>query len=418
MLIPDRAGKVGAGLRVGYVLKRFPRLSQTFVLAEILELERRGVEVRVASLLPPLDDADKVDTRALRAKVDVLPDGYAVWPNEDGLEGLVAGKTERARERIAHWSAALAELWGSEGIDCLHAHFGSDATTVALLAGRRIARPVSFTAHARDIFKHYATEDEDRLARRSKMALADAVVTVSDFNKSYLAAMAGPSSAGKIERIYNGIDLAAIRPGPAAKREQGLILAVGRLIEKKGFGDLIAACAVLRSGGVDFRCEIVGEGPLRESLEAQVRACGLEDDVSFVGAVPPAEVLRHMRRASVFALPCVVAADGDRDGLPTVLLEALASGLPAVTTRVAGTPEIITDGITGRIVDPADPARLAEALASLLMQPDLAGRCGHQGRAKAERDFDITTNVGALHDLFTRYTSQFDRRASAALAAE
>lgn len=418
MPIHDRVPRRSRPLRVGYVLKRFPRLSQTFVLAEILELERRGVEVRVASLLPALDDAEKVAVHRLRARVDVLPDGAADWPADCWPDGLVAGKTADGRARIAHWSLALADLWAHEQIDCLHAHFGSDATTVALTAGHTMGRPVSFTAHARDIFKRYASEHEDLTARRTKIALADAVVTVSDFNRTYLSAITGPGQAGKVERIYNGIDLAAIAPGPAAQREQGLILAVGRLVEKKGFRDLIAACAALRSAGIDFRCEIVGDGPLRDSLEHQARASGLEGAVSFVGAVPAAEVTSRMQRAAVFALPCVVAADGDRDGLPTVLLEALASGLPAVTTNVAGTPEIITDDVTGRLVEPSSSGRLAEALASILTRPALAERYGREGRAKAERDFDITTNVGALHDLFARYTERFDRRASATLAAE
>ncbi|MCZ8102039.1 MAG: glycosyltransferase [Burkholderiales bacterium] len=405
-------------LRVGYVLKRFPRLSQTFVLAEILELERRGVDVRVASLLPALDDAEKVASQRLRARVDVLSDGAARWPSGRWPDGLAAGKTAEAKARLAHWSMALAELWANEQIDCLHAHFGSDATTVALTAGHTLGRPVSFTAHARDIFKRYASEDEDLTARRTKIALADAVFTVSDFNRSYLSSIAGPGQAGKIERIYNGIDLASITPGPVAQRERGLILAVGRLIEKKGFRDLIAACAVLRSQGVDFRCDIVGDGPLRESLKEQARALGLERDIAFVGAVPAAEVLSRMQSAAAFALPCVVAADGDRDGLPTVLLEALASGLPAVTTNVAGTPEIIADGVTGRLVEPSSCRQLADALANVLTRPALAERFGREGRAKAERDFDITSNVGALHDLFARYTERFDRRTAATLAAE
>ncbi len=175
---------------------------------------------------------------------------------------------------------------------------------------------------------------------RSKMRDARFVVTVSDFNKAYLQGLLN-GGQGDVRRLYNGIDLRTFTPDPAVRREPGLILSVGRLVEKKGFEDLIQACAWLHEGQVQFRCEIIGTGERREALKALIAELDLEQHVTLVGPRPQDEVLRAYRRATVFALPCIVASDGNRDGLPTVLLEAMAVGLPVVSTRLVGVPEIV-----------------------------------------------------------------------------
>jgi glycosyltransferase involved in cell wall biosynthesis len=405
-------------LRVGYVLKRFPRLSQTFIRTEIVALERRGVDVSIASLLPPLEADWAVDVSNVRAGVTVLREGRAADAPSLELQRLTPGIGAEKRRRLASWVDALCRCWEASPPDLIHAHFGSDAATVALLGGQRLGRPATFTAHARDIFKTYVDDASDRAMRRAKIEMADAVVTVSDFNVRYLMDLCGPQSPSTIRRIYNGLPLEQVPFAAAQGREPGLILAVGRLIEKKGFASLLHALAILRSSGLSCRAEIVGDGPLAGPLRDLAALLQLQHDVTFTGARPAQAVLERMRSASVFALPCVVARDGDRDGLPTVLIEAMASGLPCVSTRVAGISELIEDGRTGRLVAPDSPAELAEAIGMLLTRPELANNCRRNARMSVERDFDITTNVGALHDLFQTVVRRHGRGSETAVAAE
>lgn len=240
--------------------------------------------------------------------------------------------------------------------------------------------------------------------RRRKIAAARFVVTVSDYNRRHLVEFAGEQAAGKIHRLYNGIDLSRFAFGGevGGLEEPPLFLSVGRLIEKKGFTHLVEACRILGGEGVAARYLIIGEGPERDALLAQSRATGLEGQIELAGALPQEAVLAAMRRATAIVLPCVISASGDRDGLPTVLLEALAAGLPAISTTTTGIPEIIDHGRTGLLVPPADPPRLARAMREILTDPELAARLRREGRAKAEREFDLRTNVAVLKGYFVR----------------
>jgi glycosyltransferase involved in cell wall biosynthesis len=205
-------------------------------------------------------------------------------------------------------------------------------------------------------------------------------------------------AAGDVRRLYNGIDLDAFTPAPHVERDPALILSVGRLVEKKGFEDLIRACALLRQAGVEARCEIIGAGERREALQALIDTLDLGQQVRLVGPKPQDEVMAAYRRAAVFALPCVVAEDGNRDGLPTVLLEAMASGLPVVSTNLVGVPEIVDDGVNGLLVEPGDVAGLAAQLARLLRDAGLRHRLGEAGRRKVAERFDVRQNVAQLHN--------------------
>jgi colanic acid/amylovoran biosynthesis glycosyltransferase len=220
---------------------------------------------------------------------------------------------------------------------------------------------------------------------------------VSDFNAAHLRGLC-PEAAGCIHRLYNGIDLSLF--SPAANPVPGRILAVGRLVEKKGFADLIAACGVLRDKGQRFDCRIVGDGPLQEALATQIAGLGLEDRVSLVGPMPQEALVGELAQAALAVLPCVVTQDGDRDGLPTVLLEAMGAGLPVVTTTVTGGPEIVADGETGFICPPNDPVALAGALGVLILEPSRARAMGLAGRKRAERLFDLAPNVAQLAGRF------------------
>jgi colanic acid/amylovoran biosynthesis glycosyltransferase len=221
-------------------------------------------------------------------------------------------------------------------------------------------------------------------------------VTVSDFNRDYLRDLLG-DVPGEVRRLYNGIDLSLFRAAAAAPRDVRRIVAVGRLVEKKGFADLIAACGLLRDSGVEFRCEIIGQGPLESTLRSQIASLGVEEYVTLIGPRPQDEVLQAYQGAAIFALPCIVGADGNRDGLPTVLLEALATGAACVSTDVTGVPEILTHERDGLIVPQNDPAALAAALTRLLNDAELRARFARAGRARVERDFDVRQNVATLH---------------------
>ena len=221
------------------------------------------------------------------------------------------------------------------------------------------------------------------------------MVTVSDFNKAYLENLIGDLPSD-IRRLYNGVDLNRFRVGNEEDRRPDLILGVGRLVEKKGFDVLIRACDLLVKWGVDFRCQIIGKGSERERLKALIAELGLDDRVALLGPRPQDEVAEAYRRAAIFALPCIVGSDGNRDGLPTVLLEAMASGLPAVSTSLTGVPEIIDDGINGLLVEPEDVEELARALAALLKDESLRREMGRAARRKVEEVFDVHKNVAQL----------------------
>lgn len=404
-------------LTVGYVLKRFPRLSETFVLNEILELERQGHRVEVFSLLTPPQEERHALLTELKARVTYLPSasGLEKLKVHDGLrqeslsfgalldadadgDPLFNGKSGRDIAALHLKAMAVAVLARQRGVRHLHAHFGSDATTVAQLTGRLTGLPYSFTAHARDIYHTYTTAADDNAMRRAKIAEAAFVATVSEYNRAHLARIA-PAHMTRIRCLYNGIDLTRFMPR-STDRQQGLVVAVGRLIDKKGFGDLIAACGLLKRSRPGMRCRIIGDGPLRAQLEAQIDALDLNGRVEITGSIPQERLIGLMREASVAVLPCVVSESGDRDGLPTVLLEAMALALPVVTTTVSGGPEIVVHGKTGILVEPSDPIGLAASIEALLESPAAAAAMGQEGRKRAEGLFCLKRNVGVLAGLF------------------
>lgn len=233
---------------------------------------------------------------------------------------------------------------------------------------------------------------------RRKLKDASGVVTISDFHLEYLRDTYGPH-AGHVIRVYNGLDLEEFAYSEPRHRPP-IILAVGRLVEKKGFADLIGACRLLTGRGRRFLCRIVGAGALKADLQARIEGLGLSDRIELVGPRPQCEVIREMRDAAVLAMPCIVGADGDRDGLPNVIQEALALGTPVISTDVTGIPEVVRDGETGLRVPQKDPAALADALERLLVNPDLRIHLARGGRDLIEAEFDIQRNTARRRALF------------------
>lgn len=389
---------------IGYVVKRFPRYSETFVVNEMLAHEAAGVPITIFSLYAPNDTHFQDAIAHLRAPVRYLTaDGLKaaefwdamrqtgalipqVWPTLPEAEG--------AEAREVYQALLLAREVRRTGISHLHAHFASTATTVAMLAARFSGVPFTFTAHAKDIF-HESVRPDDL---RRKLALAAAVVTVSDFNVRYLRETFG-ASALRIERIYNGVPLHQFSYEPPRHRSVRIV-AVGRLVEKKGFRYLIDACAQLAARGSAATCEIIGTGPLEADLRAQVSRLQLDDRVRLMGPQPRSAVVQALRGAAVCVAPCIIGSDSDRDGLPTILLEAMAVGTPCVATDVTGIPEVIHQGETGLLVPQANPSALADAIDRLLADEHLRVSLATRARQLIERQFDIHTNAARLRDVF------------------
>jgi glycosyltransferase involved in cell wall biosynthesis len=403
-------------MRIGYVVKRYPRYSETFIVNEILAHEAVGLEIEIFALRPPNDRYFQDIIAQVRSPVNYLYLPTESWMPEalaaEALKGTIfwatlqeaslvlpnfwtALEVARGEEvRDVYQSIILAQEVRRKGICHLHAHFGTQATTVTRLAAHFAGVPYTFTAHAKDIF-HESVQPEDL---RRKLADAAAVVTVSDYNLQYLR-QHYDVAAERVQRIYNGLDLSRF-PYTEPDNRQMVIVSVGRLIEKKGFADLIAACGILARRGCSFSCQLIGTGPLEAELRQQIEELGLQDKVQLLGARPQREVIEYMQNAAVFAAPYVVGSDGNTDGLPTVLLEAMALGTPCVSTNVTGVPEVLRDRQTGLMVPQHDATALAQASERLLTDTDLRVKLATQARHLIKTEFDIHHNTASLRTLF------------------
>jgi glycosyltransferase involved in cell wall biosynthesis len=269
---------------------------------------------------------------------------------------------------------------------------------VAWFASRLTGLPFSYTTHAKDL---YLTAPRS-LRRRSRDARF--IATCTGHNVDYLKSILPPQDHGKIRLVYHGVDLVRFAFRERSPRETGqapLILSVGRLVPKKGHDDLIAACAILAGRGVDFRCAIVGGGPLHDELSGVIDRRGLSGIVSLEGAMAQTELIGLYRRADIFALAPRITANGDRDGIPNVLAEAMAMGVPVVSTELSGIPELVRHGYSGLLTHPASPGELADALERLLGDPDYARSLAINGRAELERAWNCDKTTQTLRDLMS-----------------
>ena len=392
--------------RIGYVLKMYPRLSETFVVTEILAMEREGAELDLFSLRPPTDGRFHEAVSRVRAPVTYLPSPTRAADLWSALETCRLHHPANVLDHLdellavppgdAHQALLLALAVTERGITHLHAHFGSVAASVARLAARIAGITYSVTLHAKDIFH----EEVDRAALAERLRDAALAVTVSDYNERYLHSVYG-DAAHSVVRIYNGIDLEAF-PMTAPLHRPRRVVGVGRLVEKKGFDHLLAAVALLRHRNQEVRLDLVGGGVEELALRARADALGIADLVTFHGALTQDETKEVVTGAAALAAPCVVAGDGNRDGLPTVVLESLALGTPVVSTPVTGIPEAILHGSTGLLVPESDPVALADALAALVDDPALRCELAAAGRRHVETHFDARTSGRLLHERIDR----------------
>ena len=392
---------------LGLLVKIYPKLSETFILEEILGLERLGLPLRLYALAPATDAISHPAVARVRAPLVVVPASAAGRLGDfarrhlgllarqplrylGALAGAVAGGQAR------HWLRAgwLAAQLQADGVAHLHSHFISLPTDIALLVSRLLGLPFSVSAHAKDIYLGQPTD------LRRKLTAARFTVTCTEANRQVLAGIA-PQAA--VHRMYHGIDHGLFHPRQRlADGQVPLIVSVGRLRAKKGLDCLIDACALLRQRGVDFGCEIVGYGDEQAALAAQIGRLGLADRVRLVGKLAREQVIARYARAAVYVQPSRIAADGDRDGIPNVLLEAMAMGLPVVASRVSGIPELVEHGLNGLLVDADRPEQLADAITQLLDRPALGCELGCRARDKVTEQFDNDRNLRLLCSLLQR----------------
>lgn len=403
-------------MKIGYVVKKYPRLSETFILNEILGLEAAGVDVSVFSLNLPDEGRFHPQLARQQGEVHYLP-AFGSRPALEAFQslrdlgvdsrgltdtlGFVDLLPDNKRASLLIQALHLARQARDAGISHLHAHFMTGAAHCCQIAHVVSGLPFSVTAHAKDVYRNTV----DRKLFVEIANTASAVVTVCEANRRFIEdeLLAESSSAARIVRIYNGIPLDDFTVDPQPRDPQ-LILGVGRLVEKKGFGVLLQACAVLRDRGFEFRCVIAGEGDERGELERSIARLGLQGRVSLVGATTRDQVAAWMARARVLAAPCVTASDGNQDALPTVLLEALAAGLPVVSTTLGGIPEIVDDGIEGMLVEPGAVAELADALQVVVTEDQRWRAMSAAARRKVASRFDARSTLPELIALFADST--------------
>src|SRR5437764_3264054 len=392
-------------MRLGYLYSRYPVLSQTFCDMEMLELERRGFELVVGSIHPPLTSIRHPHTRALKAAVHYAPPPSIVrlwedqvrdenrWPHElvEAHERKYGAKVKtQTRARNASY---FAQLFRREGVEHFHVHFANRAAHTALFLKAMSGIPFSITAHGQDFMADLGNDD----LLCEICDAAEFVAVETEYSRGLMQARC-PNAAQKIHRVYNGMDLANfVGAGCKAAMNAAVeILSVGRLVAFKGFEYLIEACEQLRQHSIQFHCEIIGDGPFRQTLQHQITALRLDDRITLSGALPQDCVLDRLRGCDIFALASTTDENGASDIFPTVILEAMASARPVVSTTIAGIPESIVNKETGLLVPAGESALFADALETLCRHPDLRTRYGAAGRARVEQHFQVEKTVEPL----------------------
>ncbi len=392
--------------RVAFVLKGYPRLSETFIAQEIAALEERGLDILIVSLRYPTDRKTHPVHGRIRAARLYLPEYlyeaplrlWRGWRASRRLAGYRAARRawladlrrDPTPNRVRRFGQALvlaAELPGD--IRHLHAHFLHTPASVARYAAILRGLPWSVSAHAKDIWTIPDWEIEE------KLAAAEWAVTCTAAGRRRLG--------DKAALCYHGLALDRLPPAPA--RPPGpdgsdaaapvRLLSVGRAVAKKGYDDLLAALALLPPG-LNWRLVHIGGGALAGRLKRQAARLGLAERIEWRGPLAQPEVFAAYREADLFVLAAKVARDGDRDGLPNVLIEAQSQGLACLATDLSGIPELIVDGETGVLVPPGEPAALARALAALIADPARRARLGRAGEARVRREFDMAAGIDML----------------------
>lgn len=405
--------------RVAYLLSRFPKLSETFVIMEIVALRRQGFDIRI---YPFIEERGAV----AHAEVPALMEAVRRIPPPAALRVLLAQlqwAASRPRAYLGVWVTVVRELWRSpgqlaraaltvprsawfardmrrNGVEHIHAHFANHPAAGALVIGRLSGIPYSFTAHAHDLFV-------DRSMLCAKIDESAFTVTISEYNRRLMLREC-PRADEKVHVIHCGVETSLFAPAerPIRSSEPVGLVCIGTLEPKKGQSHLVEACALLRDRGVRVTCTLIGDGPDRESLDGLIAARDVGNVVRIAGALPRSEVARALASADIAVLPSIQLPSGRMEGIPVSLMEAMASGLPVVSTRISGIPELVEDGDNGLLVEPGDAAALADALQSLAEDRDLRGAMGQRGRRTVQEGFDLDRCAAQLAAAVTEAASR------------
>ncbi|HQG46062.1 MAG TPA: glycosyltransferase family 4 protein, partial [bacterium] len=418
------------GAKIALFLNAFPALSERFIVNEVAGLLARGLEVIPYALNRPQAGFENLEVPELAAKTHYLlsslrpsylisshlgcllrhPGRYlrtyffARRHRTRGvslLRTLLRAACKRELTKVQRQNVLLnfvlivpvARQMRAEGFTLVHAHFADSASTLALLAAMILELPFSFTAHAYDIFTPQVIFTE-------KLKRARFIITCTQYNRTYLVDQYGTEVGAKIFVNYHGLDLEKLQPGERSEGGTPVLLSIGRLVPKKGLGVLLHACRILRDRGVDFQCRIVGDGPERPRLEMFIRLNHLMDRVEITGYQAPSAVLDEYRSAAVFVLTCVIEEDGNRDGIPNVLAEAMAMELPVISTGVSGIPELVEKGVSGLLLEGSEPELLAQTILEVLESPQMGRRLGKAARARVAAIFDSRRKLDELAAFF------------------
>ncbi len=398
------AGFHPAARRVVVLVKRFPRLSETFILNEFLELRRQGVPAELWAIMDPRESHAHPEAVALVPEVTYLQTGR-IWSALPAVArtirrhpwgalramGWTATRHTRAAARNCIHAMVLVDRLAPGDTAHLHAHFLHSPAAIAFIARKISGQRYSLSGHAKDI---YTTLPENLLMRCRD---AQFVTTCTEANRTYLINELGLSPL-QVRLCRHGVDFSRFS-AVASDPQAGRILSVGRLVPKKGFDVLLRACGELRRGGVLFELRIIGSGPLREDLLALAVEEGIADVVELSGSMSQSELAAELAASELFALAPVVMPNGDRDGMPNVLLEAMSAALPVVASAISGIPEVVADGVNGRLVPPGDPLRLAAVLIDLLGDPSQRARLGAAGQRFVREQASWLRAVQPLREL-------------------
>lgn len=390
-------------LNVAYITSKYPLFSETFIYEEVLALRRMGVGTTLFALRPTGEQSHDF-SRDLDETVEFVSPVFSLSNLRAHLKFCTRASYWNTLRLIVgdNWASPMPLLknlyafskgvaW-AERLDRapsfghLHAHWATMPTTTAWVAAELLDIPFSFTAHAWDIFKGPSM-------LRRKLRSAALAVTISEYNRRYLSEIGG-SEAAPVEVARCGLRLERFpfeMPKTPARRFE--IVSAARLVPKKGLTYLIDACALLRARGVELRLRVVGDGPERQHLETRIAEHQLADCVELTGSVLHEDLVPLLRTGDAFVLPCVETSDGNRDGIPVALMEAMALGIPAVSTRISGISELVEHDVTGLLARPGDANELADQIERLIGSPDLARYLAEAGRLRIEAEYDISQNV-------------------------
>lgn len=398
--------------KLAYLVSRFPKISETFILYEIIELRKLGFEIDIFPLVREREDVQHPEVASLTNRTHY----HSVLSIPVILAQLFWLTRRPIRYFIALWNVIrgnagsvkflirglvaflLAGLFAKEikrrGIGHIHAHWATHPALAAYVVHRLTDLPYSFTAHAHDIYVEQAM-------LREKIVDSDFVVTISEFNRRFLAGLYGQEIAKKVDVIHCGIDLDVFQPRETSqKADLFTVICVASLEEKKGHKYLIEACAQLIKKGVALKCLLVGDGDLRAELEGMIQQHDLSQHVTLLGRQPRDRVGELLAQSHALVLPSIVTSKGKMEGIPVALMEALAMKMPVIATNISGVSELVEHNVTGLLVPEKDASALAKAIDVIRQDPEAAAALGIRGREKVRAEFDLHTNTEALSQRF------------------